>query len=43
MELNRILEKQKVYSQGKINAITVSSYEKDFELTFTHNSTAIVL
>ena len=41
MELNRILEKQKVYSQGKINAITVSSYEKDFELTFTHNSTAI--
>ncbi len=41
MELNRILEKQKVYSQGKINAITLSSYEKDFELTFTHNSTAI--
>lgn len=41
MELNRILEKQKVYSQGKINAVTLSSYEKDFELTFTHNSTAI--
>ena len=41
MELNRILEKQKIYSQGKINAVTLSSYEKDFELTFTHNSTAI--
>ena len=43
MDLNRILEKQKIYSQGKnkIDAVTLSSYEKDFELTFTHNSTAI--
>lgn len=43
MDLNRILEKQKIYSQGKnkIDAATLSSYEKDFELTFTHNSTAI--
>lgn len=43
MDLARILEKQKVYSQGKnrIDAVTLSSYEKDFELTFTHNSTAI--
>ena len=43
MDLNRILEKQKLYNQGKnkIDAVTLSSYEKDFELTFTHNSTAI--
>lgn len=43
MDWNRILEKQKIYSQGKdkIDAVTLSSYEKDFELTFTHNSTAI--
>lgn len=43
MDFNRILEKQKLYSQGKdkIDAVTLSSYEKDFELTFTHNSTAI--
>lgn len=43
MDLKRILKKQKVYSQGKskIDAVTLSSYEKDFELTFTHNSTAI--
>lgn len=43
MDLNRILERQKLYNQGKskIDAVTLSSYEKDFELTFTHNSTAI--
>lgn len=43
MELERILEKQELYNQGKnrIDAVTISSYEKDFELTFTHNSTAI--
>ncbi len=43
MDLNRILEKQKLYNQGKnkIDAVTLCSYEKDFELTFTHNSTAI--
>ena len=39
MDLNRILEKQRLYRQ--IDAVTLSSYEKDFELTFTHNSTAI--
>ena len=35
--------KTKIYSQGKdkIDTVTLSSYEKDFELTFTHNSTAI--
>ena len=43
MDINRILEKKKLYTQGKdhIDAITLSSYEKDFELTYTHNSTAI--
>lgn len=43
MDIDRILEKKKLYTQGKdhINAITLSSYEKDFELTYTHNSTAI--
>ena len=43
MDLNRILEKQRLYRQrkGQIDAVTLSSYEKDFELTFTHNSTAI--
>lgn len=43
MNIERILEKKKIFEQGKhsIDAITISSYEKDFELTFTHNSTAI--
>ena len=43
MDLNRILEKQRLYSQrkGQIDAVTLSSYEKDFELTFTYDSTAI--
>ena len=43
MDYHRILEKKKIYDAGKstIDAITISSYEKDFELTFTHNSTAI--
>lgn len=43
MEIDRIVEKQKAYQKGKtsINAVTISSYEKDFILTFTHNSTAI--
>lgn len=27
--------------RNSIDAVTLSSYEKDFELTFTHNSTAI--
>ena len=43
MDINRIIEKKNIYQQGKksIDTITISSYEKDFELTFTHNSTAI--
>lgn len=43
MDINRVLEKKKLYTQGKdhIDAFTLSSYEKDFELTYTHNSTAI--
>lgn len=43
MDIRRIVEKKELYQQGKesIDAITISSYEKDFELTFTHNSTAI--
>lgn len=43
MDIERILEKKNIFQQGKnsIDAITISSYEKDFELTFTHNSTAI--
>lgn len=45
MDFNRILEKQKLYSQGKdkIDAVTLSSYEKDFELTFPHNSVKIFI
>ena len=27
--------------KGSIDSITLSSYEQDFELTYTHNSTAI--
>ena len=43
MDIDRIIEKKNIFQQGKgsIDAITISSYEKDFELTFTHNSTAI--
>lgn len=43
MDINRIIEKKNVFQQGRgnIDAVTISSYEKDFELTFTHNSTAI--
>lgn len=43
MDIRRILEKKEIYQKGreKIDAVTISSYEKDFELTFTHNSTAI--
>lgn len=43
MDFRQLFEKQKIYAQGKknIDSITLSSYEKDFELTFTHNSTAI--
>ena len=43
MNFERIREKKLKYEQNKhkISAVTLSSYEKDFELTFTHNSTAI--
>lgn len=43
MNFNELAEKQKIFAQGKknIDSITLASYEKDFELTFTHNSTAI--
>ena len=43
MNFERILEKKIEYEQNKskIDAVTLSSYEKDFELRFTHNSTAI--
>ena len=43
MIFERIQEKKLKYEQNKhkISPVTLSSYEKDFELTFTHNSTAI--
>lgn len=43
MDFNRILEKKIKYEQNKdkISSVTLASYEKDFELRFTHNSTAI--
>ena len=43
MNYSEINEKVKKYNsvKDKIDKITLSSYEKDFELTFTHNSTAI--
>ena len=43
MDFERIQKKKLKYEQNKhkISAVTLSSYEKDFELTFTHNSTAI--
>lgn len=43
MNYERILSKKEKYNKGKnsIDAVTLASYDKDFELTFTHNSTAI--
>lgn len=43
MDFERILQKKIRYEQNKskISSVTLSSYEKDFELRFTHNSTAI--
>lgn len=43
MDIKRIIEKKNIYHKSKnlIDTVTISSYEKDFELTFTHNSTAI--
>ena len=42
MDYQRILEKKNKYenNKSKISSVTLSSYEKDFELKFTHNSTA---
>lgn len=43
MNIDRLIEKRNIFQKGKtsIDAVTLSSYEKDFELTFTHNSTTI--
>lgn len=43
MDYQKLIQKKGIYEKGKknIDAVTLSSYEKDFELTFTHNSTAI--
>lgn len=43
MNFERISEKKTKYdnNKSKISSVTLSSYEKDFELRFTHNSTAI--
>lgn len=43
MNYSRLLEKKNILNQGihTIDKFTISSYEKDFELIFTHNSTAI--
>ena len=43
MDFERISAKKNKYEQNKskINSVTLSSYEKDFELRFIHNSTAI--
>lgn len=43
MNFDRIYEKRLKFDENrhKISPVTLSSYEKDFELTFTHNSTAI--
>ena len=43
MDFERISAKKIKYEQNKskINSVTLSSYEIDFELRFTHNSTAI--
>lgn len=43
MDFERILAKKNQYEQvkSKISSVTLSSAEKDFELRFTHHSTAI--
>lgn len=43
MDYTALLKKKTIFDSGKtsIHPFTLSSYEKDFELTFTHNSTAI--
>jgi Fic family protein len=43
LDFNRILEKQKLYENGKdaLHEVTVESYNNAFAVEFTHNSTAI--
>jgi len=43
LDFNRILEKQKLYEDGKdtLHEVTIESYNNAFEVEFTHNSTAI--
>lgn len=43
MNLDELMKKKILFEQekGKIDSVSLSSYEKDFELTYTHNSTAI--
>lgn len=43
MNYKLIISKKNKYQENKdkINSVTLSSFEKDFELKFTHNSTAI--
>ena len=43
MDFNKILEKQKLYEDGKdaLHTVTIESYNDAFEVEFTHNSTAI--
>ncbi|MBU3137401.1 Fic family protein [Clostridium gasigenes] len=43
MDYKRIIEKKNRYESNKfkIDEVTLFSYDKDFEITFTHNSTAI--
>jgi Fic family protein len=43
LDFKRILEKQKLYEEGKdtLHEVTIESYNNAFEVEFTHNSTAI--
>ncbi len=43
MDLSKVLEKQKEYESAKdtFPGMTIASYEKAFEVEYTHNSTAI--
>lgn len=43
MDLSKVLEKQKEYEAVKdtFPGMTIASYEKAFEVEYTHNSTAI--
>lgn len=43
MDLSKVLEKQKEYEAAKdtFSEMTIASYEKAFEVEYTHNSTAI--